>query len=72
MPTRVTRYVIAELTKVFVATVSALVALLVLVGIVQEGLKNGLTPAVMLRLIPFTLPNAMCIALPGSVLFAVC
>lgn len=68
----ITRYVLIELTKVFLVALSVLALLLVLVGVVQEGVRHGLTPAVMVRLVPFVLPNALCFAIPGTVLFSAC
>jgi lipopolysaccharide export system permease protein len=70
--TIITRYVLLELTKVFLMTLSALVVLLVLVGVAQEAVRHGLTLWVTMRLVPFVLPNALCFAVPGTMLFTAC
>jgi len=49
-----------------------LTLLLVIVGVVQEGIRNGLTVGVMIKLVPFVTLNALCFAVPGTVLFCVC
>ncbi|MCL4202607.1 MAG: LptF/LptG family permease [Pirellulaceae bacterium] len=70
--TILTRYILLELTKVFLVTLLALVVLLVLVGVAQEAVRHGLTLGVTLRLVPFVLLNAMCFAIPGTILFSAC
>ncbi|MFV2069740.1 MAG: LptF/LptG family permease, partial [Pirellulales bacterium] len=69
---RINRYVIAELLKVFLLTLAILTLLMVLVGVAHEAILQGLGPAAVLRLIPYTLPNALVFALPGTLLFAAC
>lgn len=71
-PTTISRYVFLELAKIFLVTLAALVLLLVLVGVIQESIRSGLTPNVAFRLIPFVLPNALCFAMPGTILFSAC
>lgn len=71
-PSTVTRSVFFDLTKTFLAALSVLAFFLVLVGLVQEGVRNGLTLRVILRLVPFVLPNALCYAIPASMLFSAC
>jgi lipopolysaccharide export system permease protein len=70
--TIITRYVLLELTKVFLVTLLALVMVLVLVGVAQEAVRHGLTLGVTMRLVPFVLPNALCFAIPGTILFSAC
>lgn len=67
-----TRYVCLELIKVFLVTLSSMTALMLIVGVVQEAVRENLTPITILQLIPFVLPNALCFAIPGTALFATC
>jgi len=66
------RYVFFELIKVFLVTLTTMTTLMILVGIVQEAVRESLTPETILKLIPFVLPNALCFAIPGTILFSVC
>ena len=72
MPKRITRYTIFEFTKVFLVTLTCMTLIMVLVGVVQEAIRESLTPFTILKLIPYAIPNALCFAIPGTVLFAVC
>jgi len=72
MPKRFNRYLILELTKVFLVTLTFMTLLMVMVGVVQESIREGLTPITIVKLIPYTLPNALCFAIPGTILFSVC
>ena len=67
----ITRYVVFDLIKSFVIALSAMTALMVMVFLVQEGWREKLTGAAILKLIPFTLPTALSFAIPGTILFAV-
>ncbi len=71
-PCRITRYVIAELLSVFLVTLIVLSTLMILVGVAQEAIRQGLGPTPILRLIPYALPNALVFALPASILFGAC
>ena len=67
-----TRYVCIEMTKVFLVTLSSMTAMMLIVGVVQEAIRENLTPLTILQLIPFVLPNALCFAIPGTALFSTC
>ncbi len=67
-----TRYILAELLKVFLMTLTGLTLLIVLVLVGAEASRQGLGVGPILRLIPYILPNALCFAVPATVLFAVC
>jgi lipopolysaccharide export system permease protein len=68
---RITRYVVFDLIKSFAIALSAITALMVMVFLIQEGWREKLTGAAILKLIPFTLPTALSFAIPGTILFAV-
>ncbi len=67
-----TRYVVWEVVKFFLAGLVVL-TLLVTVGMgVKEGLSKGLPPMVMLRTMPFMVPEMLGITLPVAMLYSVC
>jgi len=66
------RYVLTELMKVFVLTLSCMTVVLILAGVAQEAIREGLGAGPVLQLLPFALPNALRFAVPGTMLFAVC
>ena len=65
-----TRYVLAELTKIFVLALFALTPVMLIVGISQVAMKYSLPPAQILQLVPYTIPFAMSVALPVTLLLA--
>lgn len=66
-----TRYVLVELTKVFLVALVGLTTMMLLVGVVREAVSQGLPPAQVVRLIPFVLPDALRFATPVTLLLAV-
>jgi lipopolysaccharide export system permease protein len=65
-----TRYVLAELTKIFVLALFALTPVMLIVGISQLAMKYSLPPTQILQLVPYTVPFAMSVALPVTLLLA--
>jgi lipopolysaccharide export system permease protein len=70
--TNLTRYVITELMKVFLITLTGMTLLMMVAGLAQEAIRQGLGPSPILRLIPYAIPNALRFAVPGTILFAAC
>ena len=70
--TQITRYVLSELLKVFIVALAGMTLLMILVGLAQEALRQGLGFEPIMRLIPYVLPNALRFAVPGTMLFAAC
>lgn len=68
---RMTRYVLAELTKAFLVALMGLTAMMLLVGVIREAVAQGLPPAQVVRLVPFVLPDALRFAIPVTLLLAV-
>lgn len=68
--TRLTRYVVSELLRVFLLSLTVMTTIMVLVFLVQEGWRENLTPATILELVPYTIPTALSFAIPGTILFA--
>ena len=69
---RITRYVLFELSSVFAISVTVMTLLMVLVFLVQEGMRENLTLETIAELIPYTIPTALSFAIPGTCLFATC
>ncbi|MCC6125278.1 MAG: LptF/LptG family permease [Pirellulales bacterium] len=66
-----TRYVVAEILKIFILTLTA-ITLLVTIGMgVKEGASRGCPPTVILHLMPYMLPYMLVITIPVSLLLAV-
>ena len=65
-----TRYILAELSKVFLLSLAALTPLLGLILVVDKALDQGLPPAQILRLIPYILPEALLFSVPVTLLLA--
>ncbi|MCA9178672.1 MAG: LptF/LptG family permease [Planctomycetales bacterium] len=70
--TQITRYILAELLKVFLIALFGMTAVMILAGVVQTAVNEGLGLAPILRIIPYVLPNALRFAVPGTILFATC
>lgn len=68
----ITRYLMLEVLKIFLVSLTAMTFLMLLVGVAIEARLQGLDAAAILRLIPYVLPNALCFAIPGTILFSVC
>ncbi|MEO1530241.1 MAG: LptF/LptG family permease [Planctomycetota bacterium] len=71
MPTRLTRYILTEILKIFVVALFALTLLILLIGIGKTLLREGLGPVAILQLLPFVLPIALQFSFPATALFAV-
>lgn len=69
---RITRYVLAELAKVFSVTLSGLTLLLMLVVVAKEAITQSLGFREIALLTPYILPEALRFAVPGTALFAAC
>jgi lipopolysaccharide export system permease protein len=72
MPTRLTRYIVSEIIKIFVVALFALTMLILLIGVGRELLREGLGPLAVLQLLPYVLPVSLQYAVPATALFAVC
>ena len=71
MPTRLTRYILAEILKIFVVALFALTLLILLIGVGRTLLREGLGPIAIIKLLPFVLPLSLQFAFPATALFAV-
>ncbi len=65
-----TRYIVFDLLKVFLLTLTAMTAFLFVVLIGKEAVENGLGLVPIMRMLPYILPQAMQFAVPGTMLLA--
>jgi lipopolysaccharide export system permease protein len=65
-----TRYVLAELLKTFLVTLTALTLMLVAYGLWKQAREQGLGPEQVVRLIPYILPEMLRYTIPATLLFA--
>lgn len=72
MPTRLTRYVLWEILKIFAVSLVALTMLILLIGVGRELIRRGLGLVAVVQLLPFVLPISLQFAFPATALFSVC
>ncbi len=65
-----TRYILAELIKVFLLSLVALTVLILVVGVVREAVSQNLPLVQVVRLVPYILPDALRMAVPATLLLA--
>lgn len=68
----ITRYVVWEVLKYFLAAVFALTLVVTPVMAIKTGLGEGFPALVILRIMPFMLPEILGITIPASMLFSIC
>ena len=66
-----TRYVLAELAKVFLLSLTTLTLLIMIGGVVREAANQNLPLAQVVELLPYILPGALRIAVPVTLLLAI-
>ncbi len=69
---KLTRYVMFQLLSIFLMALSAMTLLMVIVAILREAREQQLDFGLVLRLIPYILPDALRFAVPATILFAAC
>lgn len=67
-----TRYVLCELIKVFLVTLTFLTVLMLIYGLAKQARDQGLGPVQVVRLTPFILPDMLRYTIPATMLFAAC
>ena len=72
MPTRLTRYILIEIMKIFVVALIALTLLILMIGVGRELLRRGLGVVAIIQLLPYVLPIALQFSFPATALFSVC
>jgi len=64
------RYILADLTKVFVLSLTVFTVLMVIIGVVREAVLQSLPPAQVIWLVPYILPQALQVTIPVTLLLA--
>ncbi|WP_246109526.1 LptF/LptG family permease [Roseimaritima multifibrata] len=72
MPTRLTRYILFEIIRIFSVALVALTMLILVIGVARQLIREGMGPMAVLELLPYVLPISLQFALPATALFAVC
>lgn len=72
VPSRLTRYVLIEILKIFLVSLVALTLLILMIGVGRELLRRGLGLVAVMQLLPFVLPISLQFAFPATALFSVC
>lgn len=66
------RRIVRDIVVMFFTSLLVITMLVMLIGVAREAMNQGLGLMSILRLIPYTLPNALSMAVPGTALFSVC
>jgi lipopolysaccharide export system permease protein len=69
---KLTRYVMFQLLSIFLLALWAMTLLMVVVAVFREAREQQLNFGLVLRLIPYILPDALRFAVPATILFAAC
>ncbi len=69
---RFNRYILWEITKLFSIALVAFTAIIMLGGLAQQLMLEGLGPMAIVELLPYLLPIGLQFGLPPTLLFAVC
>ncbi len=69
---KLTRYVLFELTVAFLITLTGITVLLIFAVLVKEATSRGLALDSIMRMLPYTVPIALQLSLPATILIAVC
>jgi len=71
-PKLITRYIIWELAKIFLVSSFGFVALMLVFFIADAARDHGLSPDILIQLIPYIVPKALMFAMPATCLFSCC
>jgi lipopolysaccharide export system permease protein len=72
IPSRLSRYVLIEILKIFVVSLVALTLLILVIGVGRELLRRNLGLVAIIQLLPYVLPISLQFAFPATALFSVC
>ncbi len=70
--TTIQRYVLWEILKVFLLCLGITVLIMTVGGGMNEGLRKGLPPSIIVHMLPYFVPEMLRYTIPGCMLFAVC
>lgn len=69
---RFNRYILGEILKLFLISLVAFTSIIILFGITQQLVRQGLGMMAIVELVPYVLPVSLQYAIPATLLFAVC
>lgn len=72
MLTTIQRRIARDIIVMFCTSLFVITFLVMCIGVLGEAMNQGLGFAGLFRLIPYALPNALSLAVPGTALFSVC
>ncbi|WDQ16469.1 LptF/LptG family permease [Rhodopirellula sp. P2] len=72
MPTTIQLRIACDIVVIFFTSLFVITSLVMCVGVMREAMNQGLGVAGVFRLLPYALPNALSLAVPGTALFSVC
>lgn len=72
MLTTIQRKIAVDILVMFAISLTVITALVMFIGVAREAIHQGLGPLGVARLIPFAIPNALALTIPGTALFSVC
>lgn len=72
MLTRIQRRIAWDIIVMFFVSLFVITLLVMFIGVMREAVNQGLGLSGVVRLVPFALPNALSLAVPGTALFSVC
>jgi len=67
-----TRYVVWELLKILIIWLGLFTGLMLFVFLFLEAQKSGINPLIVVKLVPYLLPQTLVYAIPATTLLAVC
>ncbi|KAA5543715.1 YjgP/YjgQ family permease [Roseiconus nitratireducens] len=70
--TRIQLRIARDISVIFVVSLFAITTMVMFIGVFRESLNQGLGLVGVVRMLPFALPNALSVAVPGTALFSVC
>lgn len=65
------RYVLMELLRVFLLTLTGLTIMMTFVGVIAEATRSGLGPDMIIQVLPFIVPSLMPFTIPATLLLTV-
>ncbi|TWU35014.1 LptF/LptG family permease [Novipirellula artificiosorum] len=72
MTTTIQRKIAKDVLVVFMVALFVLTAMVMMIGVAREALSQGLGLVGVMRLLPYALPNALSLSVPGTALLSVC
>ncbi len=72
MLTTIQRRIARDIVVMFFVSLFVITVLVMFIGVARESLQQGLGVIGVLRMLPYALPNALSLAVPGTALFSVC